>query len=114
MKEKILDYNCRCGGVLKESQCEVEFFGIDFGVRNCEVCTECGSEYLDDETLKEIEEEVKIKKLFGLEKEIAITKSGNSLVLRIPPEIVKFLKVKYKDLVRLFPVDKKRMEIELI
>lgn len=114
MKEKILPYKCRCGGILKKSHCNVEFFGIDFGIKECEVCTKCNSEYLSDKTLGEIEEEVKKRKLFGLEKEITITKSGNSLVIRIPPEIVKFSGVKYKNLARIFPLDKKRLEIELV
>lgn len=69
--EKILSYPCRCGGKLKKSTCNVEFFRIDFGVRECEVCTTCGSEYLDDEVIREVEEEVKRLGLFGLEKEKA-------------------------------------------
>ena len=31
--EKILPYKCRCGGTLKKSQTNVEFFGIDFGIK---------------------------------------------------------------------------------
>ncbi|MBI4919379.1 hypothetical protein HY837_05575 [archaeon] len=112
--EKVLDYPCSCGGKLKQSFCQVEFFGIDFGVKKCEVCTKCGSEFLDDQTMECIESEVKKKKLFGLEKEIQIVKSGNSLALRIPPEIVHYseLNVKYK--ARIFPSGKKRIEVELI
>ena len=43
---------CRCGGSLVKSQYEVEFFGIDFGVKKCEICKECNAEYLDDETME--------------------------------------------------------------
>ena len=114
MKEKILPYPCRCGGTLKTSQCTVEFFGIDFGVRNCEVCTTCNAEYLDDQTLQEIELEVKKKKLFGLERKVTITKSGNSLVMRWPPEIAQFLNVHYKDTLRIFPLSKKKVEVEVM
>ena len=113
MKEEILPYKCKCGGILKKSRTQVEFFGIDFGIRECEVCTKCGSEYLSDDVLGEIENEVKKKKLFGLEKQAQITKSGNSLVIRIPPEIAKFSGVHYKDIVRIYPVEKKKIEIEL-
>lgn len=111
--EKILSYKCRCGGVLKKSQCSVEFFGIDFGVRECEVCTSCNSEYLDDATLAEVEQEVKKRKLFGLEKNVQITKSGNSLVIRIPPEIAQFTHLTYKTNAKIYPVDEKKIEIEL-
>lgn len=112
--EQILEYPCSCGGKLKESYCSVEFFGIDFGQRRCEVCTSCGSEFLDDETLREIEQEVKNRKIFALERKIAIAKSGNSLVLRIPPEIAKFVGIKIKSMARIFPIAKKKIEIELL
>ncbi len=111
--EKVLPYKCRCGGVLKKSQTAVEFFGVDFGIRDCEVCTRCGSEFLADETLVEVEAEVKKRKLFGLEKQAQVTKSGNSLVIRIPPDLAKFLGLHYKDLVRLYPEGKSRLAIEL-
>lgn len=113
MQEEILPYKCSCGGTLKKSHTQVEFYGIDFGVRECEICTKCGSEYLSDETLEEIEHEVKKKGLFGLEKQAHITKSGNSLVVRIPPEIVKFSGIQYKDLVRIYPIAKNKIELDL-
>lgn len=104
---------CSCGGTLKKAHTQVDFFGIDFGVRKCEVCTKCGTEYLSDKVLDEIEQEVKRKKLFGLEKQAQITKSGNSLVIRIPTEIAKFSGIKYKELVRIYPTVKNRIEVEL-
>lgn len=113
MKTTILPYKCTCGGTLKKSHAQVEFFGIDFGVKECEVCTKCNSEYLSDEVLDEIEEEVKKRKLFGLEKQAQVTKSGNSLVIRIPPEIAKFSGINYKDSVRIYPLAKNKIEIEL-
>ena len=111
MSEEILPYKCNCGGTLKKSHTQVEFFGIDFGIRKCEVCTKCNSEYLDDEVLNEIEKEVKERKLFGVEKEVEITKSGNSLVIRLPPQIVKFTKAHYKDRVRIYPTGKSKISM---
>ncbi len=58
MNEEI-PYKCACGGELKKSRVDVEFFGIYFGSKDAEVCTVCGSEYLDQDTMKEIEIEVK-------------------------------------------------------
>ncbi|MBI4147774.1 hypothetical protein HY490_00615 [Candidatus Woesearchaeota archaeon] len=63
MVEELLPYPCRCGGKLKKSQTSVEFFGIDFGIRECEVCTKCGSEFLSDEIMEEIEQEVEKHRL---------------------------------------------------
>lgn len=112
--EQVLEYPCSCGGKLKKSYCSVEFFGIDFGQRKCEVCTSCGSEFLDDETLQKIETEIKNRKLFALERKVSVVKSGNSLVLRIPPEIARFAQIKIKSLARIFPISKKKIEIELL
>ena len=110
--EKMLDIKCKCGGELKQSFSQVEFFGIDFGARKVEVCMKCGEEYLDEKTLGEIEKEVKKKKIFGLEQKVRVTKSGNSLVIRIPPAIAKFAGTKYQDWASIFPVDKKKIEIQ--
>lgn len=113
MPEEILPYKCNCGGILKKSHTQVEFFGIDFGIKKCEICTKCGSEYLDDETLAKVEKEVKKKKLFGLEKDAQVTKSGNSLVIRIPPKIAQFIGAHYRDMVRIYPIEKHKLVMEL-
>ena len=63
--------------------------------------------------ITEIEQEVKKKKLFGLEKDVQVTKSGNSLVIRIPPELVQFAGLQYKDHVRMYPLDKGRIQIDV-
>ena len=109
-----IPYKCTCGGKLKRSKVEVEFFGINFGLKDAEVCSLCGSEYLDQDTMKEIETEVKKRNIFGLERKVSVTKSGNSLVIRIPPEIAEFLGIHYKSTVQLFPVDKDKLEIKIV
>lgn len=109
-----MNYPCSCGGKLKKSFCNVEFYGMDFGERPCEVCTSCGSEFLDDNTLGEIEREVKKRKIFGLERQIKIGKSGNSIVLRIPPEIAAFTNSKADKVARIFPISRNKIEIDLL
>ncbi|HJH25861.1 MAG TPA: hypothetical protein C5S37_03600 [Methanophagales archaeon] len=64
MNEEEVPYKCGCGGNLKKTKVKVEFFGIDFGLRDAEVCSACGSEYLNQETLKEIEKEIKERKIY--------------------------------------------------
>jgi hypothetical protein len=113
MNEKI-PYKCSCGGDLKWSKVDVEFFGINFGMKDAEVCTSCGSEYLEQDTLKEIEKTVRERKILGLECKVSVSKSGNSLVIRIPPEIAEFLGIHYKSVVQLFPVDKDQLEIKVV
>jgi hypothetical protein len=109
-----IPYKCTCGGKLKKAKVEVEFFGINFGPKDAEICAECGSEYLDQDIMKEIETEVKKSNIFGLERKVSVTKSGNSLVIRIPPEIAEFLGIHYKSIVQLFPIDKDKLEVKIV
>jgi hypothetical protein len=111
--ETLKQIRCKCGGKLKKSKTEIEFFGIDFGIKPCEVCTRCGSEYLSQKLLEEIEAAVKDKGLFGLEKKGRITKSGNSLVIRIPKEIADSLKIEKDCSITIYPSDKKRLIVEI-
>jgi flavin-dependent dehydrogenase len=111
--EAALDVRCRCGGRLKKSVTEVEFFGIDFGMKEAEVCAECGSEYLSQELMEEVESEVKKRGLFGLERRGRVAKSGNSLVIRIPQEIAKSLRIKRDLPVVIYPSEPKKLVIEV-
>ena len=104
---------CRCGGRLEERASEVEFFGIDFGVRKVEVCADCGTEYLSQETMEEVEAEVRERGLFGLERRGRVSKSGNSMVIRIPQEIVKAMKLKRDLPIIIYPSDKDRLVVEV-
>lgn len=114
MTEEITTHTCSCGGWLKSANVPVEFYGIDFGLRKAEVCGSCGSEFLDQKTLLEIEREIKKRKIFGLERKVQVTKSGNSLVIRIPPEIAAFMGIEYQSLLQLFPVEKGRLEVKVV
>ncbi len=114
MKEKVLPYPCRCGGKLVEAMIHVEHLGIDFGLKKGTVCTNCGDEYISDEVWEEIENKTKELGLFGLERKVKIRKSGNSLVITIPPEIAKFMGAKTQTLVSLLPMGKRRLEIQVL
>ena len=111
--ESISGVKCKCGGKLKSSYTEVEFFGIDFGLKRANVCTNCGSEYLPQEVMEEVESEVKKRGLFGLEKRGRVAKSGNSLVIRIPKEIAESLKIKRDQSIVIYPSEPRRLIIEV-
>jgi len=104
---------CTCGGTLTPKRGEVEFFGIDFGIRPTEVCNRCGSEYLSEELMEEIEAEVKKRGLFGLERKSRVSRSGNSLVIRIPKPIVDTLGLVRDTPVTVYPADHNRLILEL-
>lgn len=108
-----MDIKCKCGGRLKKTVAEVEFFGIDFGVKEAEVCTKCGAEYLPQKLMEQIESGVKRRGLFGLERRGRVAKSGNSLVIRIPREIAESLKIKRNLPIIVYPSDPKKLIIEV-
>ena len=114
MNEKVLLYPCRCGGKLVKTKIQVEHLGIDFGLQNGTVCTSGGDEFISDEVWEKVEKKTKKLGLFGLEKKVKIRKSGNSLVVTIPPEIPKFIGAKTQTLVSLLPLGKGRLEIQLL
>ncbi|UCF09003.1 MAG: hypothetical protein JSW28_04780 [Thermoplasmata archaeon] len=99
---------------MKETLDEIEFFGIDFGIKKIEMCTGCGDKYISDEVYEEVEKKARELGLFGLERKVKVTKSGNSLVLRLPPDIVKFAGIKYKDILSILPIEKGRFEIKVL
>ena len=111
--ESLSGVKCRCGGHLKRSFTEVEFFGINFGLKQANVCNQCGSEYLPQEVMEEIEMEVKKRKLFGLERRGRVAKSGNSLVIRIPKEIAESLKIKRDLPIIIYPTEPKKLIVEV-
>jgi hypothetical protein len=112
--DKLLPYPCRCGGKLIGAPIHVEHLGIDFGIRTGHVCTKCGDEFLTDEVWQEIEDKAKESGLFGLEKKVKVRKSGNSLVVTLPPQIAKYIGIKRESVVSLVPSGKGKLEIEVM
>ncbi len=76
---------------LKESKIKENMFGIYLGEFPAEICSES---FTDEKTTRAMEELAKKKGLWGLGKKTKITKTGNSLAVRIPKEIANFLKLK--------------------
>lgn len=114
MRKKVLPYPCKCGGKLVETMIHVEHLGIDFGLRTGTVCTSCGDEYISEEVWEEVEKKAKKLKLFGLERKVKVRKSGNSLIVTLPPEIARFIGARAKTLVSLLPFERGRLEIRVL
>ncbi len=111
--ESISAVRCKCGGKLKKSFTEVEFFGINFGIKQADVCAKCGAEYLLQEVMEEIEGEVKKRGFFGLERRGRVAKSGNSLVIRIPKQIAESLKIKRDLPIVIYPSEPRKLIVEV-
>jgi len=84
-----------CGkGNLKRKKIKEEMFGVYLGEFPADVCDSCGESFTDVETTKKIEEVAKKKGIWGMGTKTKITKTGNSLAVRIPKKLASFLKLK--------------------
>jgi len=101
-------------GILKEKKVNYLVYGVKLGEFPAKVCNTCHEEWFDEKTSKKIEELEKKKGLFGLSKKSKISYSGNSLVVRIPKSIAKFMGVKREDEVIIHPDGKDKITVELV
>ena len=76
-------------GKIKESM-----FGIYLGEFPADICSACNESFTDEATTKKIEYIAKKKGIWGLGSKTKITKTGNSLAVRIPKKLVDYLKLK--------------------
>ncbi len=81
-------------GTLKKGKIKEHMFGIFLGEFPADICSKCKESFTDAETTRKIEEIAKDKGVWGIGKKTKITKTGNSLAVRIPKEIADFLKLK--------------------
>ena len=84
-----------CGkGALRRGMVQEKMFGADLGKFPAEICNACGESFTDEETTKRIEAAAKRKGVWGLGKKTKVTKTGNSLAVRIPKDIAVYLNLK--------------------
>ena len=83
---------CEKGKLIKVIKKHV-LFGVDLGVYPGEKCTSCGEVFTDSSAMEKIEAVAKKKGIWGLSARTKITKTGNSLAVRIPKKIVDYLKL---------------------
>jgi len=78
-------------GILKKGKIKEDMFGVYLGEFPAEICSKCGESFTDSETTKKIEETAKKKGIWNLGRKTKITRTGNSLAVRIPKEIADYL-----------------------
>ena len=105
--------NCpTCGKAkFKGAKVEERLFGVSLGLFPAEVCGHCGESFTDETTTRLIETAAKKKGLWGLGVKTKIARTGNSLAIRIPQKIAKFLKLKEGEETYLHP-EKDKLIIE--
>ncbi len=94
-------------GTLEKKNIKEEQFGISLGEYLGLQCTSCGETFFDEKVTQQIIEKSKEKGLFGMEMTTKVTKTGNSLAVRIPKKIADFLKLKEGKEVRIHPAGDK-------
>lgn len=97
-----------CGkGILKKGTIKEYMFGVYLGEFPAEVCTACKESFTDSDTTKNIQEAAKKKGIWGLGATTKITKTGNSLAVRIPKKIANYLNLKNGEEAYIHPEDNK-------
>ena len=94
-------------GKLKIGKVKEELFGVFLGEYKAEICDKCGESFVDEETMLAIETKAKELGIWGLSKKVKVVHSGNSLAIRIPSSISKFLKLQEGIEISLHPEGRK-------
>ena len=81
-------------GVLKRGRIKENMFGVYLGEFPADICSKCGESFTDAETTRKIEEAAKRRGIWGMGVKTRITRTGNSLAVRIPKKLADFLKLK--------------------
>ena len=103
-----------CGkGRLRRGKVRQEMFGVDLGKYLAEICESCGESFVDQKAMRKIEARAKELGLWGLAKKVSIAKSGNSLVVRIPAGLARFLRLKGGEDALVRPEGREKIVVEL-
>ena len=100
-------------GDLKKGKFEEKMFGISLGKYDAEICNKCGEAFFSTEAMERIEAKAKELGIWGLAKNLKVVKSGNSLSVRIPAKVARFLNIKEGENVILYPDGKNRFVVEI-
>ena len=83
-----------CGkGSLKKGKIRERMFGVDLGEFEAETCAACGDAFLTEAAMDELERRAREAGVWGLGQKVKVARSGNSLVLRIPADMARLLKL---------------------
>ena len=102
-----------CSGKLEKQIIDYKIYGISIGKFPILVCDSCGEQWFSEETSKKIEEKEKEIGIFGLSIDSKVSYSGNSLIIRIPQNIAKFMKLNEKSKINIEPENKNKLCISI-
>jgi YgiT-type zinc finger domain-containing protein len=103
-----------CGqGKLRPKRVREEMFGVTLGSYDAEVCDHCGEVFFTSESVDLIEARARELGLWGLASKVKVARSGNSLVVRIPSPLARYLKLRSGQEVLVAPDQKHRLVLDL-
>ena len=94
-------------GKLVKDKVDFKMYGKILGKFDAMVCDQCNETFFDEQTSEKIDKVAKEKCLWGLEATTSVTQVGNSLAIRIPKKIAKFLNLKKGTQTRIRPEENK-------
>lgn len=103
-----------CEGKLRRVKREFIYGDIVLGEFEAEACDRCGEVFFTEASSDEIDRLAKERGIWGFEARTKVSYSGNSLIVRIPKEVVEFMGLEKGDGVRIRPEGKKRLVVELM
>ena len=89
-----------------------ELYGFDLGEYPAEVCRSCGEVFWKEVDVRKMEEKAKKLGIWGLEHKTRVGVAGNSLIVRVPKSIAKFIGMKKGEVVYLHPLGRDKLLIE--
>ncbi len=98
-----------CEGELKKKSVDYKVYGKSIGKFKALVCSSCGEQWFDESVSRKIEDAEKKAGIFGLSRESKIGYSGNSLIIRIPKELAKFMKLRKETEIIIYPEDENKL-----
>ncbi len=102
-----------CDGKMKTTKAEYSYYDMLLGKFDAEVCQKCGEVFFTEEASDQIDSIAKERGHWGLERKSKISYSGNSLIVRIPKEIARFMHLEKGEEIRIRPEGRKRLVVEI-
>ena len=102
-----------CGRAnLRRERRHAEQDGFDLGVYVAEVCPACGEVFWMERDVTKMETKAKQIGIWGLEQRTRVATVGNSLAVRIPKRLARFLGLRHGLEVTVHPLGKDKLIIE--
>ncbi len=86
--------------------------GFDLGVYVAEVCPSCGEVFWNEKDVVKMEHKAKEIGIWGLEQKTKVAIVGNSLAVRIPKRLARFLGLRQGVEVLIHPMGRDKLVIE--